>query len=76
MEVRNPIKIGQTHELCLPTNNMAIEINELFNDKLLPVAEIHGGTHFCWMSCPVDPGPFALLREKINDFEAGQVVFD
>ena len=76
VEARNTIKIGQTHELCVPGRNIVVEVKELFNDKLVPVEEIHAGTQkACWISCLEDPGPYALLREKINEFDAQKVVF-
>ena len=79
VEVRNPIKVGQRHELCLPDQNILVEIKALFNGKRQPVEELHGGSQAGWISfspdLEQDPGPYALLREKVNEFEADKVVF-
>lgn len=76
VEARNTIKIGQTHELCVPGRNIMLEVKALFNEKLVAVDEIHAGTQkACWVSCPEDPGPYALLREKINEFDSQKVIF-
>ncbi len=75
LEARNTIKIGQTHELCLPDRDIIFEIKELFNEKGQAVEELHGGSQAGWMACDEDPGPYALLREKVNEFDAQKVVF-
>ncbi len=75
VEVRNPITLGQVHEMCIPDRNIIFEVKELFNEKNKPVEIIHGGSQACWMTCPEDPGPFALLREKVNEFDAKKVFF-
>src|SRR5262249_43287113 len=75
VEARNVIRIGQTHELCLPSANVSLEIKELFDHKGNSVEEIHGGSQACWISCPQDPGPFSVLREKIHEFDPQKVIF-
>ena len=78
VEARNLIKVGQTYEMCLPDRNIEIEVKELFNEKHLSIQEVHGGTSACWIASPqlnADPGPYALLREKIHEFDPHKVVF-
>ncbi|MBF0594616.1 MAG: U32 family peptidase C-terminal domain-containing protein [Candidatus Omnitrophica bacterium] len=66
VEPRNPIRPGHSYELCLPDKNVTLAVNEIFNDKMMPVGEIHGGLHFCYLPLLYNPGEFALLREKIK----------
>jgi hypothetical protein len=64
VEPRNPIKFGQTYEACLPDRTILLEVKELLDLRQRPVMSVHGGVDCCWVSCPEDPGEFALLREK------------
>jgi putative protease len=73
LERRNPVKVGLTYELCLPSGNVVLNVNALFDSKERPVREIHGGLHFCWIPYPEDPGEYALVRERIK---AGMVMPD
>ncbi|MBF0485131.1 MAG: U32 family peptidase C-terminal domain-containing protein [Candidatus Omnitrophica bacterium] len=66
VDVRNPIKINHSYELCLPDQDIILDVKEIFNDKAQPVNEIHGGLHSCWLPYPQNPGDFALFREKID----------
>jgi len=73
LEVKNPIKVNQSYELCLPDQTLTIDVKELFNESGLPVSEIHGGVASCWIAYPEHPGEFALLREKLNEFEMSKI---
>jgi len=67
LDARNSIKTGSILELCLPDRTVSFEVKELINNKGQSVASVHGGIDGCWMSCPEDPGEFALLREPIKE---------
>lgn len=75
LNMRNPMKVGQSYEVCWPTHNETFEVQELFNEKGQSVAEVHGGSSSCWISFPKDPGPFAILREVTAEFKSDKVVF-
>ncbi len=75
VEVRNPIKVGQSYEICLPDRNIPIVIDALFTDKGESIQEVHGGVNSCWIPYPQDIGPFAVIREAVHDFEPDKVVF-
>jgi len=66
LEMRNPMKKGQTLELCLPQGNETFTVKEIFNLKGEPVDQVHGGSSFCWITFPKDSGQFAILREPIS----------
>lgn len=65
VEVRNPIKVGHSYELCTPKENVSLTTEKVFDNNSKPVDIIHGGLHCCHIPYAHDPGPFALLREKI-----------
>jgi len=67
VEPRNPIRIGGGYELCSPSEVSRIVVEDLFDDERAPVAQIHGGLHFCWIPVDANPGQFALLRERIDE---------
>jgi len=66
LEIRNPIQVGQSLEICLPNSNETFTVKEIFDLKGAPVAQMHGGDSLCWISFPKDPGAFAVLREPIK----------
>jgi putative protease len=66
IEPRNPLKVGHSYELCTPIDNVTFTITSLFDSKERSRGEIHGGLHACYIPYPKDPGPFALMREKIG----------
>lgn len=74
VEPRNPLVVGKEYELSLPDRDITFTIEELHNDKGIPVEEIHGGLHFCWVKYSENPGPFVLIREQLDEFAADQVV--
>jgi len=65
LEMRNPMKVGQTLEICLPAGNETFIVKDIYNLKGDSVSQVHGGSSLCWMSFSKDPGPFAILREPI-----------
>lgn len=75
VEVRNPIKVGMTYEICLPDRNVSILIEALYDDKGKNIEEVHGGVDSVWIPYPEDIGSFAVMREAVNEFDKDQVVF-
>lgn len=75
VEVRNPIKLGNSFELCFPDRTVGFKVAELYNDKGYAIEEVHGGVNSCWVSYPEDPGPFALIREQLKEFDPNSVDF-
>ncbi len=67
VEPRNPIHKDKSYELCLPDQIRRIVVQDLLDEEGERIDQIHGGLHFCWISSETDPGPFALLREQIDD---------
>ena len=72
LEMRNPMKKGQVLELCLPESNEIFTVKDIFDLKGSPVSQVHGGASHCWITFPKDPGPFAILREAINETNINQ----
>ena len=70
LEMRNPMKVGQVLEVCLPEGNECFTVNDIFNLKGESLTQVHGGACLCWISFPRDPGPFAVIREPILDKSA------
>ncbi|MBF0490161.1 MAG: U32 family peptidase C-terminal domain-containing protein [Candidatus Omnitrophica bacterium] len=68
LRIGNPIKVGQTYELCLPQQDELFTVEELFDEKGNSVKLVHGGISSCWIKFPKDPGPFAVIREAIKFF--------
>jgi putative protease len=66
LEMRNPMKAGQTLEICTPGGNESLVVKNIFDLKGQPVDQVHGGASFCWIGYPKDPGPFVVLREPIR----------
>lgn len=66
LEMRNPLKVGQSVEICFPKGNEAFSVADIFDDKGRSVQQVHGGASNCWIDYPKDPGPFAVLREPIT----------
>jgi len=67
LEMRNPMKVGQSLEICLPSGNKAFIVKDIFDHHGAPVAQVHGGGSVCSISFPEDPGSFTLLREPIAE---------
>lgn len=65
LEMRNPMKVGQALEICLPGGNETFTVKEILDLKGEPLIQVHGGDSLCQISFPKDPGPFAVLREPI-----------
>jgi U32 family peptidase len=65
VEVRNPIKTGNTYELCLPAGDVILDVKEIYNERGTLIPEMHGGLHCCWLPCQENPGEFGVLRERI-----------
>jgi len=65
LEMRNPMQVGQSLEICRPEGNEIFTVQEIFDLKGKPVEQVHGGASSCWISYPQDPGPFAVVREPI-----------
>lgn len=73
LEPRNTIKVGNSYQLSLPTEDVNFTVTELYNEKKHPVTEVHGGVGSAWIPYLEDPGPFAVIRESIKEFEARDV---
>ena len=75
VEARNIIKVGQSYEICLPNETLNITVDQMFNERRLPITEMHGGSGCCWIPCDRNPGEYAVLREQINELDTSKIVF-
>jgi putative protease len=66
VEPRGLIKVGGTYDLCAPDKDCVLTVSVIINEKDQVCSEIHGGLRLCRIPYDQDPGPFALLREKMN----------
>ncbi len=74
IEPRNPIFAGQKLELCTSETTTEIKVQHILDDKGQMREKIHGGLYHCWIPCEKDPGKFALLREKIHEFDSETIM--
>ncbi|MDP6635069.1 MAG: U32 family peptidase C-terminal domain-containing protein [Phycisphaerae bacterium] len=72
VEPRNAIHKGASYELCSPNRDCRIVVEDLFDEKGKPVDQIHGGMPVCSIPIDDDPGPFAVLREQLDDDATGR----
>jgi len=68
-EVRNRLERGTAVDVITPDRIIPAVIQELYNDKEMPVDVVHGGAGRCWFPLEVDPGAFALVRRELYPAE-------
>jgi len=73
VEPKNPIHVDMTLELLTKDNTIPFTVDSIINQKNMHVDSIHGGLHYCWIPYPDNPGEFALLREKLHDFNPEKI---
>lgn len=73
VEPRNPIRIGMELELITPEAVLPFVVKEICDEKGRIKEVIHGGLHYFWIPCEQDPGPFALLREKLDEINPEKI---
>lgn len=74
VEPRNPIHVGMTLQLITKNDTIDFEITSIRKDKDSKMVDvIHGGPHYCWIPYDTAPGEFALLREKLVEFDPNTV---
>ncbi len=74
VEPRNPLRTGSSYELCTPGNTTTFTIEAIEKENGTLVPEAHGGLYQVKIPMAQNPGEFAIIREKLDDFVPEQVV--
>jgi U32 family peptidase len=70
IEPRNRIWQGINLELVTKDKTLPLSIDKIYDEHYQELTLVHGGViNYYWIPCPINPGKFALLREKIREFE-------
>jgi len=76
IEPKNKIEVGMNLELITPTETHVFKVTHIITDKKKKeVDAAHGGGVHCWVPFENDPGEFALLRERLAEFDPEKVGF-
>lgn len=71
---KNQIREHLNMEIITPEQIHSFVTSKIYDMKHKPVEAAHGGTSYCWIEYPENPGEYALLREKIEEFNPEQVL--
>lgn len=73
VQPKNVIRLGDSLELITPEGNEMLEVSELWDEDRREISEIHAGPQrSAWIPCKINPGSYALLRQKIENEENGE----
>ena len=66
VDVKNKIRVGDSLELLTPVGNVRFELDTLFDEHGVAMAEAPGGGYRVWMPLPVPHGDYGLIARDVE----------